>query len=212
MAEIIRLRSSPHDEVQQLLPWFANRTLGDAEREQVEAHLAQCAECRAELAAERQLAAAIESSAASDTGPSWERMKQKLEAAGKPDFRPAAPFWMRRVPLAWAIAGPMAAAAAIAILFVNLPATPSPQPQYHALGTADISRPANLVVQFQSSSRVSDMQQALQSADARLISGPTPTGAYLLYVDPPRRQLALKQLRDSQAVSLAQPIDAPVGE
>lgn len=209
MAEIIRLQRSTHDEVQQLLPWFVNRTLGDSERHLVEAHLAQCTECSAELAAEQRLAAAMGSSAAVDTPPAWDRMKRKLHAEGPTGLGPPMPFWRRRVPLVWALAGPLAAAAAIVVLFVNLPATPSPQAQYRALGTAEIAPPANLVVQFQTSSLVGDMQQALQSADARLVSGPTSTGAYLAYVDPPRRQLALKQLRDSQAVMLAEPIDAP---
>ena len=43
MAQIIHFRGSPHDEVQELLPWFVNGTLDTDEAERVEAHLASCA-------------------------------------------------------------------------------------------------------------------------------------------------------------------------
>lgn len=211
MAEIIKLRNNPHDEVQELLPWFVNRTLDDADTKRVEAHLDECSECRAELELERQLAAAIENSP-TDSRPAWERMERKLKPSGKSALLPEQRWWLKRVPLGWAIASPLAAAAALAIVLAGLPAKPVPEPQYRALGSQAIARSANLVVQFQSSSQVSDMQRALQSADARLVDGPTETGAYLLRVDPAKRELALKQLRDNQAITLAQPIDAPERE
>jgi hypothetical protein len=116
------------------------------------------------------------------------------------------------VPLAWAVASPLAAAAAFALLVVNLPARQPLEPQYRALGTAETVRPANLVVQFEPATRVSDMQLALQSVDARLVDGPTETCAYLLRVDQSRRELVLKRLRDNQAIALAQPIDGPPSE
>jgi hypothetical protein len=42
------LRSSTHEEVDRLLPWFANGTLEAAERAAVERHLAECDRCRRE--------------------------------------------------------------------------------------------------------------------------------------------------------------------
>jgi len=56
MADIIRLRGSPHEEAQRLLPWLVNGTLTADEVKLVEAHVSECAECRADLQAERQLA------------------------------------------------------------------------------------------------------------------------------------------------------------
>lgn len=211
MAEIIKLRNNPHDEAQELLPWLVNGTLDAADTRRVEAHLAECPECQAELAAERQLAAAIESSPI-DSEAAWERMERRLEAAEKPQFRSSAHPWRRRVPIGWAIASPVAAAAAVALVMINVPARQPVEPQYRALGAPDVSRPANLIVQFQPSSRAGDVQSALQSVDARLVDGPTETGAYLLHVDEAKRELALKQLRDNQAISLAQPIDGPARE
>jgi len=41
-----------HAEAWALLPWLANGRLGAEDREWVEAHVAGCAECRAELASQ----------------------------------------------------------------------------------------------------------------------------------------------------------------
>jgi hypothetical protein len=43
------------DDAAGLLPWFVNATLSAADRDRVEAHLADCALCRAELAAEHRI-------------------------------------------------------------------------------------------------------------------------------------------------------------
>jgi anti-sigma factor RsiW len=45
-----------HAEAWALLPWLANGRLGAEDREWVEAHVAGCAECRAELASQRLVA------------------------------------------------------------------------------------------------------------------------------------------------------------
>ena len=45
-----------HAEAWALLPWLANGRIQASDREWVEAHLAQCAECRGELVAQRKVA------------------------------------------------------------------------------------------------------------------------------------------------------------
>jgi hypothetical protein len=136
-------------------------------------------------------------------------MKQKLELDAPERLRPARTIWRKRVPVAWAMASPFAAAAAVALVFVNVSATqPAPQPQYRALGSAELAQPANLVVQFEPGTRLSDLQGALEGVNARLVDGPTETGAYLLRVAPATREMALKRLRDERAIALAEPIDA----
>lgn len=211
MAEIIHLRKNPHEEVQELLPWFVNGTLDQGELEQVEAHLAECPECRAELTAERQLAAAIESSPA-DTEGAWERMEQRLDAKAAQSITPAPSLLGKRVPVGWAIAGPIAASVAVAAVMLTITPRTVTEPQYRALSAAQAPAAANLIIQFQPATQVRDMQAALQSVDARLVDGPTETGAYLLRVDGSKRPFALKQLRDNQAIALAEPIDGPARE
>jgi hypothetical protein len=211
MAEIIRLRKDPHDEAQELLPWLVNGTLGPAEIERVDTHLADCAACRSELTAERRLATEV-ATLPLDSDSSWNRIKQRLDLGAPAQFRPTEPLWRRRVPVGWVVASPLAAAAAIALLFIDVAPEQPAEPQYHALSAPANVQPANLVVQFEPATAVGDMQRTLGSVDARLVDGPTETGAYLLRVDQAKRELALKRLRDSDAIALAEPIDAPAGQ
>jgi hypothetical protein len=118
----------------------------------------------------------------------------------------------RRVSIGWAVAAPLAAAAALALVFVDVAPRQVLEPQYHALGATGTIKQPNLIVQFQPSARVTDMDRLLQLSDARLVDGPTVTGAYLLRVDQAKRDRALEKLRKNQAIALAEPIDAPPGE
>lgn len=207
MAEIIRLRSSMHDDVQELLPWLVNGTLAPDEASRVETHLDECPECRAALEAERRLGGAV-ASLPLDCDSSWERMKLRLKLDPPVRVQPIPALWRRPVPFGWAVGVPLAAAAAAAVLFLNVTPTQPVEPKYRALGTIEVAQPANLIVQFEPATRIGDVQAALQSVDARLVDGPTETGAYLLRVDQTRRELALKRLHDNQAIALAEPIDA----
>src|SRR5204863_100271 len=59
--------------VQALLPWYVNGRLDAAEQAEVEAHLAGCPRCRAELALERQLQALLAPPEAAPAGADAER-------------------------------------------------------------------------------------------------------------------------------------------
>ena len=56
-----------HAEAWALLPWLANGRLPATDREWVEAHVAQCAECRGELDAQRKVATQINRDMSPDT-------------------------------------------------------------------------------------------------------------------------------------------------
>jgi len=161
--------------------------------------------------AERHPAAAVQSMSLDSEG-DWERLGQKSNAEAPARIRPFTAVWRKRVPLGWAVASPFAVAAAFALVFVNVTPRQPAEPQYRALGSPAAMPTANLVVQFQPATRVGDMQGALESVNARMVDGPTGTGAYLLRVDQPKRELALKTLRDNRAIALAEPIDAPARE
>ena len=45
----------PHEQAEELLPWYATGQLDDADRSIVEAHLAACARCQRQLAGERRM-------------------------------------------------------------------------------------------------------------------------------------------------------------
>ena len=76
--------------------------------------------------------------------------------------------------------------------------TAAGRPEYHALGAGTPLRSANVVVLFESESREKDMRAALDAADARLVDGPTETGAYFLFVDGNKRELALEDTSRQQ--------------
>ncbi len=200
MAEIITLRGSGHDGVQELLPWYLNDTLDADERATVDAHLATCEECRAELAGERKLARAV-ASLPVDVEQGWSALAARIAA------KPAVPFWRRRVPIGWAAGLPVAAAATVAAAFTALPVA-APVQTYTALGSPDTAPKANIVAIFRPTATDRAMRAALDQAGARIVGGPNASGAYMLRVAPEQRSKAIAGLRASPDLVLAEPIDA----
>jgi hypothetical protein len=204
MADIIRLHRSPHERTQGLLPWYANGTLDPEEMALVEAHLAECAECRAELEFERVLAPQI-ASLSIDVEHGWEALSHKLDTT-TPRLAHVA-FLRRRVALGWVIAGQLAAAAALGVaVYASLPSVPTGQ-TYHALGSSAANEMGNMVVVFQPDASERDMRSALLETDSRVVDGPNASGAYVLRVAQGSRAQALERLRKMSQIVLAEPVD-----
>ena len=74
-----------HAEAWALLPWLANGRIAAADREWVDAHVQTCAECRAELAAQRMIATQLRDEAAttpaSDEQRSFDKLWARIEAS-----------------------------------------------------------------------------------------------------------------------------------
>jgi hypothetical protein len=75
-----------HAEAWALLPWLANGRLQASDREWVEAHVAGCEECRAEVTAQRMMATAMNrgatpETAATDEQRSFNRLWSRIEAS-----------------------------------------------------------------------------------------------------------------------------------
>ena len=73
-----------HAEAWALLPWLANGRLPATDREWVEAHVAQCAECRSELEAQRKVATQINrdpSPEGSEEQRSFNKLWARIEAS-----------------------------------------------------------------------------------------------------------------------------------
>jgi anti-sigma factor RsiW len=208
MAEIIRLRGSPHEQAQQLLPWYVNGTLEADEAATVEAHLAECAECRADLAAEQVLSREV-AALPLDVEHAWSTLKDRIDAAGPPRrLAEPVPFLRRKVAIGWALGGPLAAAAAVAFAVAVVPSAPSPTGQtYRALGSAPTVAPGNALVMFRPDARDGDLRAALTKAGARIVDGPTASGAYVVRIAPASRVQALDGLRATPQIVLAEPID-----
>lgn len=206
MADIIRLRGSPHEQTQALLPWYVNHTLEAEEAALVDEHLSDCAECRADLELERGLARQV-AKLPLDAERGWTAMQGRIDAAPAPGrFGAPVSFLRRRIALGWAVAGQLAAAAAVLAIFASQPSVPGGE-IYRALGADAEPQSGNMVVLFNPAASEKDIRSALLRLDARLIDGPTAGGAYVLQVTEARRAEALAALRKSDQILLAEPID-----
>jgi hypothetical protein len=206
MARIIRFVRDRHAEAQMLLPWLATGRLDEDERARVEAHLRDCAECRADLRLERGLAGAFaELPYEADNG--WMRMRARIAAEPQ-----RGRFGAR---LRQALAAPGRTGWALAVQFILVAAAlvvllpPWRPAAYHALSAAKPPAPGDLIVVFRPDARAEEVTRSLRAVGARLVDGPTAADAYVLDVPDDRRAAAVAQLRSDAAVSLAEPLDRP---
>jgi len=196
----------PHDAAEELLPWYATGQLDATERAQVESHLYSCAACREQLTAERRLIGEFQTTSPQvESG--WARLKARIDPP-----RPVQSFKFPIFADLWGILSRPAvatlAAAQLALIVVGGGALYSlTRPDYHVLGAAPVPASANAIVMFAPNAREADVQGALNAASASIVGGPTVAGAYLVHLDPAKRNAGLGKLQGDQAVQLAQPID-----
>ncbi len=212
---IIHLNTDAHQEAQELLPWFALGTLNAEETALVQEHLHTCSQCQTDLDMQRKLQAVplppLRVDAEVDVNRAFAALKPQLAAARQekkgPRFedrleglRQAARQWW----MPWVIAAQTAALACLCI--VVLQKQPAPV-QYIGLG-AHIDNKSNVVVMFKPQTSEGQLRRILQNADARMVDGPTVTGAYLLHVGDAERAHALTVLRGDSSVTMAESLDA----
>jgi hypothetical protein len=224
MGNVIPLGGDVHQQVQSLLPWYVNDTLSEDEAAAVEAHLAECAECRRDLVSEKALGGEV-SLASMDLDQGWAAMRDRIEgrihSAPKPSnlapSDPASsnvvplrrkPIFLRSIPLGWALG---AQAAALVLVFGGVRLShPAPDPVYHTLSSASLPATGNMIVIFRPDTTELALRNALLGSHASLVGGPTDSNAYVLNVDGAKRADALAALRANRQIVLAEPIDGPV--
>jgi anti-sigma factor RsiW len=202
----------PHDQAEELLPWYATGQLDELDRTRVKRHLSECAQCREQVAAERRLVHELRSfSPEVESG--WARVRARIAVPaehakrGGPSRsigRSSGEFWASfRRPIVRRVAVAQVAFASVAAGFLLWLSHPA----YHALGSAPPPASANLIVMFRVDATEQDMRDALRTANASIVSGPTAAGAYLVHVPAPQRRAAATRLQSDHVVQLAQPID-----
>lgn len=200
---------TPHNEAEELLPWYANGQLDDADRAKVDAHLSSCAHCRQQLALDRQLIDEFQAMTP-ELESGWARLRTRIQApAPMRTFKPRKPGVLAE---AWAFltrpaVATLAAAQLAFVVIAGATLLSLSQPVYHTLGSAPAPAAGNVIVMFRADATEQDIRNVLRAAGASMVDGPTPANAYLLHVAPARRQLALKRLQSDENVQLAQPID-----
>lgn len=224
-ARIVPLDTDPHRAVQALLPWWLNDTLPPQERAAVQAHLADCAACRAALEFEHELQATETMVTLEDAGPpgaqdlepAWAAMAQRLGAlateppAALPVDQPL-PSTQRPRPAAspvsagWRVIALAQAAALVLLVGALLWPAATPDDRYRALGNAPAASAdsAALLVRFRPEASERELRDALRDSGTRLVGGPTVTDAYLLAAAPGHEAQALQRLRAHAAVQLAE--------
>jgi len=207
MGHILPFTKDPHRETRDLMPWLITGRLGPEERARIETHLAACADCSRELAAERALASDIAELPIA-TGIGWAAMRDRLDSAAQQASYVPAPqpfhrrFTPRQIGTVLAAQAALLAAAVTVTLRVEAPMAP-----YHALSSAPVTAAGNAIVVFRPDARESDISRLLKNNDARLVDGPTAANAYVLRIPGADRTHALDRLRSDAAVVLAEPLD-----
>jgi anti-sigma factor RsiW len=199
-----------HEQAKLSLPWLLSGTLEGEELAQVEEHVNSCPHCQADLAWERTLRAAGIPPAPAPALDPEAALQKLLPCLDQPQERPGFlsrwkdafaandRTWLRTV-----AAGQLAVIAVLALLL----AQPRDVADYRTLGTPARVQ-ANVVVVFDPGTPERELRRILQDSGARVVDGPTVTGAYVLDVPPAGAQRALRQLRGERAVTLAQPLSA----
>jgi len=198
-----------HVDAQDALPWLANGTLAGAELERVQAHVATCAHCRADLALLRTVHAAGPGPDLDfDPDRALKRLMPQLDAA-PPQAQPGLlQRWRNRMAAndgTWLRAAVALQFGAIAVLAALL-ARPSTQPDnYRVLGAAGANGMARVVVTFRPDTPEAELRRIVRASGARIVGGPTVTDAWLVGADGALDPV-LARLRTEPAVTLAEPL------
>ena len=188
-----------HREVSELIPWYVNARIGDADRQRVDAHLRDCAECRGELQLQRQLLGAMTADPGIEYMPtaSLKRLQARLDGldpasgaapAAVPDAarqdaadRPAQRSIRWRRSMAASIALVAAASGILtAGLWTRYQAHSRPL-DYFTVTAPTAHAPQEVIrAVFAPATTLVELQSILDEAQLRIVSGPSEAGVYSL--------------------------------
>jgi hypothetical protein len=180
-----------HREVSELIPWYVNARIGDADRPRVDAHLRDCAECRGELQLQRQVHAAITADPGIEYMPtaSLKRLQARLDGLdAAPDAaRAGGADGPAQRSMRWGRS--MAASIAVMALAIGILAAGlwtryqvHARPLDYFTVTTAAAHPSQEVIRavFAPATTLVELQSILAEAQLRIISGPSEAGVYSL--------------------------------
>lgn len=200
-------RNDEHSEVNLLLPWYVNGTLGKADSRRVERHLSGCASCARELAHSKQVRWAViaaHEEVAEPSGTGLDRILAQIDREDRKNMATQTGWWARlgdRIgammlprPLpAWRLA-PVLATLVIAVQSVALVGllvvARDDGANYQTLSGPEagiLSGRPRLVIAFHQSVTESALREALHSFQGNIIQGPTAAGGYIVEITKPLR-------------------------
>lgn len=214
-----------HQQVWESLPWMANGTASAEQRHRANTHLAGCADCRRELAAQQRLLQAVAEAPphpAVDAEAGLLNLLDRLDAPAveQPLPSPAPPHAPRReanrLTMALAVAV-VVQAIGLGVLGLQLGNDDHGSADYRTLSTvnqqpepAAAPRPSLQVVPAESMT-MADWQRLLQTHGLRVVGGPNAVGAYALAPAAGAQaqpiETLLARLRATPGVRMAEPVE-----
>ena len=212
-------------EAARLLPWFVTGELESDQARRVEAHLAGCTVCRADLEEQRQLRDALgtDDRVEYSPQPSLQKLMTRIDELDREWTSSSPPPAPESVAPARTFAAPRWLVAAVAVQTIGLafvssllwqrssdPTVPAAYQTLTSTSPGMTVRPQVRVV-FAPGTTVEGVAGLLQGVHARIVDGPSAAGAYALAVAggagaPPDLQASLARLRADGRIVFAEPI------
>lgn len=217
------LEDDGHQALASLLPWYAQNTLDAVEHANVEAHLAECDQCRRALGGWRALAGGVKAQAEAEAhAPAWApspahfaKLAAQLDDpvaprqpqhGGKSSLLAQLRDWFNISPPGMRVAFALQAAAIAILAGVLWHQAAGPQ-TYETLSRAAPAAVSagHLRVVFDAEVKESELRASLQQINASIVDGPSTLGVYTLRLSPDAQpQLALEKLRANPKVRFAE--------
>jgi len=216
----IESTAAEHQDIGEMLPWFVNGRLSEADCQRVDAHLRVCEACRDELAAQNRIYSLMAVDAGVERMPmaGLNRLRRRIES--QEDAGPAAApgeaarsgasagsnLRQRRGAIAASIA--MTAVGALAALLWNQHERRIAPANYYTV-TTTAPQPANTAIRavFAPTVTLSELQELLDDAHLKIVAGPTEAGVYSLAMSgSPSVDWSLQRLRGSEVVRFAESV------
>ncbi len=210
-----------HEMVEELLPWYVTQSLRSSESDLVREHLRHCEQCRGEAKLARTLYATaystkdFESELDNDYADrTYDEINARIDALpSKPKFRrilkKLIPSWGH--PTNWIPSVLAIQYMVIICLGFYLVSHNEEKVVYNAL-SAPRSAEANIVVVFQHETTITEMQEILQKNGAKIVDGPTASGAYLLSVSDKHIVPVIAHLRQEKTLIMVEPLSSMDGD
>jgi anti-sigma factor RsiW len=206
-----------HSESWELIPWFVNGRASAEQCEQVEQHMAQCPQCRAEIAAQRELMQAMRTPPAVENMPhaSLQKLWARIDGGegAIPAPVPAEMPQRRRPGLArWLAAAVVVQAVLLGVLSFALLGARGDGRADGAYRTVSSASPGSATpavrAVFAAEMTLGELQALLQRAHLRIVNGPSAEGVLTLALaaqgDDAAQALAI--LRAHPAARFAEPV------
>jgi len=219
---------NPHRETWDLIPWIVNGSATAAQRDSVDGHLRECADCRDELALQQQFQAGMQAAAtgAHDPQPGLQRLFARLDAEPSvlDSDRPASVRGGRRTP--WLAAAVIVQAIGLALLVgmmwgrpaPELAAQPAAEAGYRTLSNATAPRGATIRLVVSPETSLAVLRHLLGEARLQIVESTADNAAFGLApadvsvsTTQDRTARSVAWLREQPGVLLAEPIVSPSG-